>query len=87
MAKLSKKQSEVISKMREGWNVHYLTGLEISGWLSSSNSHQVSGLSIATIFALEKGKYIERDDSDWRSVDFKLTELGRTCALTNLKVF
>ena len=73
--KLSKKQIDVIRKMRDDSPIHWVQGLNPHCFLSGDLSYP---LSTSTFFALEDKKLIF---SDVHREKFELTELSKTIEL------
>ena len=73
--KLSKKQSEIISLMRNGIVIYWMDGIDAHCFLSGNLSPKIS---ITTFFKLEEMGLIVGDENRNK---FTLTELGKTCKL------
>ena len=72
--KLSKKQKEVISEMRNGYILHWIGGITPHCFLSSNFTFKVS---ISTCIKLEKDGLIKRTHNNGNT-DLKLTKLGKS---------
>ena len=81
MAKLSKKQKEVLVKMNENNTyITYMKGLTPHCFLHSNLSYRIS---TATMFKLEELKMIGEKSNGWNASKYYLTELGKQCAVAD----
>lgn len=75
--KLTPKQKEVIKLMRGGVKCYRTLGLNSYCFLSGSKN----SISFPTLEKLERCKFIEVQSEDWRSINYHLTDLGKTINL------
>jgi hypothetical protein len=88
--KLTKKQAEVISLMRQGWGLAFRHGMVRPSmprkhiWIQEGGIGK-GGTSIkikeVTLTGLAKNKLIERTDNNFLDTNYQLTELGKTCSI------
>ena len=77
IVKLSKKQSRIISEMRNGMKLYMMHG--INSCVATSKNYV--NISLPTLDKLIENGHVVKASSDWRSTNYELTEFGKTCAL------
>jgi hypothetical protein len=76
--KLSDKQKEVITLMRDGYILHWIGGINPYCFLSAQYSFKVS---VPTCLKIIEYKLAEREHNDGGNTKISLTELGKTIKL------
>ncbi len=76
--KLTPKQKDIIGKMRNGWVLHWLSGLTPSAFMSSHKQPNIT-IRTDTVFKLKDlGLIISNNE---RHVKYTLTDLGKTITI------